>query len=91
MHSALLIDEILENVLRNFLDWELREHRWTLAQIARSCKAWRDPALDKIWMQLDDIHPIINTLDVSLSFSSIPCHANVYRYSHQMNIRTQPE
>ncbi|KAK7685631.1 hypothetical protein QCA50_010392 [Cerrena zonata] len=63
MHSALLIDEILENVLHHV--HEFQEYRWTLVQIARSCQAWRDPALDKIWSHLVDIKPVLNTLESS--------------------------
>ena len=66
MHAALLVDEILESVLYHLPEWESRENRRALAQMARSCKAWQDPALDKIWMQLQGLKPLIDILEVCI-------------------------
>ncbi|CAL1714249.1 unnamed protein product [Somion occarium] len=68
MHPALLIDEILENILNHVLDWDSeKEYRWTLAQLARCCKSWKDPALDRIWKRLADMKPIVGLESQELS------------------------
>ena len=67
MHAALLVDEILESVLYHLPEWESRENRRALAQMARSCKAWKDPALDKIWMQLQGLKPLVDILEVRIA------------------------
>lgn len=70
MHPALLIDEILENILNHVLDWDSeKEYRWTLAQLARCCKSWKDPALDRIWKRLADMKPIVG---LEVPFSVLP-------------------
>lgn len=62
MHSVLLIDEILEYILEFCSDWPQEEYRQTLACIARCCKAWRDPALDRLWYRLDGVMPLVRLL-----------------------------
>lgn len=62
MHAALLVDEILEVILEQCEDWGIQEYRWNLSQLARCCKAWKDPALDRLWGRLDGIQPLLHLL-----------------------------
>ncbi|EKM50656.1 uncharacterized protein PHACADRAFT_130044, partial [Phanerochaete carnosa HHB-10118-sp] len=63
MHSALLIDEIIQVVLEHCADWPAPQYRRTLAQLARCCKAWKDPALDRLWRKLDSVDPLERLAD----------------------------
>lgn len=58
MHRALLIDEIL----RDIFEFCLESGRGTLVQVARSCKSWKDPALDKIWRRLSWVGPLLDLI-----------------------------
>ncbi|KAH8075845.1 hypothetical protein BXZ70DRAFT_1068903 [Cristinia sonorae] len=63
MHSALLIDEILQLILDRCADWDKQEYQYAAAQLARTCVAWKDPALDCIWKNLSDTKPLTRLLD----------------------------
>ncbi|KAF5316660.1 hypothetical protein D9619_006421 [Psilocybe cf. subviscida] len=54
MHPALLIDELLRQI---FLFVE--DDRKSLLASARTCKAWKDPALDYIWEHLTSFGPLL--------------------------------
>lgn len=54
MHPALLIDELLRQILL-FVD----DDRKSLLASARTCKAWKDPALDYIWAHLASFGPLL--------------------------------
>ena len=58
MHPALLIDE----VLRNVFDICSEQGLYTLSRAARCCKAWKDPALDFIWVRLPSAEPLLRLL-----------------------------
>ena len=60
MHSALLIDEVFEVILEHCSDWHRHEYRWTLSQLARTCKALKDPSLDRLWRRLESEKPLFN-------------------------------
>lgn len=62
MHCALLIDEILQDILKICSAWTEQEYRSSLCQIARCCKAWSDPALDRLWARLDSVTPLLRLL-----------------------------
>ena len=62
MHPALLIDEILQVILELCADWHPREYRAALSCLARCCKAWRDPALDRLWSDLTSVTPLLQLL-----------------------------
>ncbi|KAI0675822.1 hypothetical protein C8Q78DRAFT_1006696 [Trametes maxima] len=62
MHRALLIDEIFELVLDFCSELSEPEPRWTLCQLARCCKAWKDPALDRLWARIDGAAPLVSLL-----------------------------
>jgi len=57
MHSALLIDEVLRNIF--YLCSYYDRHRHTLVSASRSCKSWRDPALDLVWDHLTSFEPLL--------------------------------
>ncbi|EDR14579.1 uncharacterized protein LACBIDRAFT_292032 [Laccaria bicolor S238N-H82] len=58
MHPALLIDE----VIRNVFDICSEQGLYTLSRAARCCKAWKDPALDFIWVRLPSAEPLLRLL-----------------------------
>lgn len=57
MHSVLLIDEILRHIF--YLCLYHDRHRHTLVSASRSCKSWRDPALDLVWDRLTSFEPLL--------------------------------
>ncbi|KAF9233796.1 hypothetical protein BU15DRAFT_53408 [Melanogaster broomeanus] len=61
MHRALLIHEILCMIV-DFV----HDNSWvfnpTLAALARTCKAFKEPALDTLWFELDDLSPLARCL-----------------------------
>lgn len=58
MHSALLIDEILQLIFEIVLD----HGKPSLCCAARCCQAWKDPALDRIWRRLPSAVPLLSLL-----------------------------
>lgn len=58
MHPALLIDEILDLIFEITLDYG----KSSLCRAARCCKAWKDPALDRIWRRLPSAVPLLSLL-----------------------------
>ncbi|KAI0642250.1 hypothetical protein C8Q79DRAFT_1013538 [Trametes meyenii] len=62
MHHALLIDEILQLVFDFCTELPEPEPRWTLCQLARCCRAWKDPALDRLWSRIDGVAPLVSLL-----------------------------
>ncbi|KAL1941260.1 hypothetical protein VTO73DRAFT_7472 [Trametes versicolor] len=62
MHHALLIDEILQLIFDHCVALPKSEPRWTLCQLARCCKAWKDPALDRLWSRIDGMAPLVSLL-----------------------------
>ncbi|KAF5387314.1 hypothetical protein D9757_005710 [Collybiopsis confluens] len=56
MHEVLLIDELLEVVLGFCTDSA------TLSRIARTCQAWKEPALDRVWARLDSFLPLLRLI-----------------------------
>lgn len=54
MHPALMIDEIL----RLIFSFTPADDQTSLTVAARSCKAWRDPALDFLWRRLSTLKPL---------------------------------
>ena len=80
MHHAFYIEEILLNIFRHCYTlvyrWPPRtpdargEQFWYanvhLATLARTCKAFKEPSLDMIWEELDDLTPLIRCLPETL-------------------------
>lgn len=53
MHHRLSIDEILQEIFRCI------ESRSTLYALARTCRTFSDPAVDRIWETLTAIEPAL--------------------------------
>ena len=58
MHRALFIDELLREIF-SIISEDSSE---PLAALARSCKAWTDPALDFVWMRLTSVVPLLHVI-----------------------------
>ena len=59
MHPALLIDEVLQLIFDFCADIPNTEPKWTYAQLARCCRAWKDPVLDRLWDRLNGVGPLL--------------------------------
>ncbi|KIK98960.1 hypothetical protein PAXRUDRAFT_823302 [Paxillus rubicundulus Ve08.2h10] len=78
MHNALHIQEILSNVFnrvctdRGGFEWQPNLNP-SLAALARTCRAFQEPALDALWFQLDDLTPLLKCLtkDVWTLFATV--------------------
>ncbi|KAF8121204.1 hypothetical protein EV363DRAFT_1458241 [Boletus edulis] len=72
IHRALLVSEILWLILDyicRFDESPESDHKWdrtmgkrTLASLARTCRTLSKPALDALWMRLDNLDPLIKVL-----------------------------
>ncbi|RDX49194.1 hypothetical protein OH76DRAFT_1439253 [Lentinus brumalis] len=62
MHPALLVAEILLDIFDWLSDLPSSESRWTYAQLARCCRAWRESALDYLWTHLHGMDSVICVL-----------------------------
>ena len=60
MHEALLIDEILGSILDHHFESETSA---VASKLARTCTAWKDPVLDRVWRTLTDFQPLLATLE----------------------------
>lgn len=58
MHQALLVDELL----RLIFSFAAEDGSATLSALARSCRAWTDPALDFVWVKLTSVVPLLYTI-----------------------------
>jgi len=58
MHQALLIDEILRHIF-SFIS---EDGLGPLGALARSCRAWTDPALDLVWIKLSSAVPLLQVI-----------------------------
>ena len=73
MHHALYIEEILLSIfsycytiVSRWPPRPTRRQRWyanvNLAALARTCRTFKEPALDMIWGELDDLTPLVRCL-----------------------------
>ncbi|KII86182.1 hypothetical protein PLICRDRAFT_700299 [Plicaturopsis crispa FD-325 SS-3] len=60
MHHCLQISEVLSCV------FSMLSPHGDLARLARTCRAFRDPALDILWNSLSGLEPLIHTLPADL-------------------------
>ncbi|KAF8447209.1 hypothetical protein L210DRAFT_3472025, partial [Boletus edulis BED1] len=72
MHPALYVEEILLEIFGHCYDREestssMRINKTDLPALARTCKAFRDPALDILWAELYSLAPLIRCLPGALS------------------------
>lgn len=49
---------------------EVYEVRRTLADLARTCKTLKEPALDSLWLDLDSLYPLLTCLPVEVEVAS---------------------
>lgn len=64
MHPVLLIDEVFQVILEHCADWPASDYRFILCQLARSCRAWQDPATDRLWKRLESAEPLLRLLSL---------------------------
>ncbi|KAF8550073.1 hypothetical protein OG21DRAFT_1488050 [Imleria badia] len=63
MHHALEIQEILLNIFQHcYSPGRWKDTTSDLASLARTCRAFREPALDVLWEDLDDLSPLAQCL-----------------------------
>ena len=80
MHHALHIEEILLNIFSYlYPTWHPfpRRRRGGYAHraaLARTCKAFKEPALDMIWAELYDLTPLVRCLPEELWVVNEPEH-----------------
>ncbi|KAF8124903.1 hypothetical protein EV363DRAFT_1586640 [Boletus edulis] len=58
MHHALEIEEILLNIFHRCYSRHDGIDKSDLASLARICRAFKEPALDVLWKELDDLSPL---------------------------------
>lgn len=58
MHHALEIQEILLNILGHCYSPGKRRETADLPALARTCRAFKEPALDVLWEELDNLAPL---------------------------------
>lgn len=63
MHRALLVSELLTIIFRHLEELDLRtltpSSKAGLARCARTCRAWKGPALRIVWETLDSPLPLM--------------------------------
>ena len=57
MHHALEIQEILSSIFGH-----LHRYVWNMAALARTCRAFKEPALDRLWEKLDNLSVVVRYL-----------------------------
>ncbi|KAF9466114.1 hypothetical protein BDZ94DRAFT_1306496 [Collybia nuda] len=103
MQPALLIDELL----REILSFSSEDGFGTLSTFARCCRAWKDPALDYLWMRLSSPAPLLQlisgvdmvdgqyVLTCAPTLHDITCFRSYARrvkhITHYRNIRIHPD
>ena len=59
MHHCLAIQEIVR-IIMGFCESE--DNLYTLIALARTCRAFEDPALDRIWYSMKSLRPLFKCL-----------------------------
>ncbi|KDQ61540.1 hypothetical protein JAAARDRAFT_150312 [Jaapia argillacea MUCL 33604] len=62
MHQALFVDEIIRDVFEHCSDFEDTEFRRSLGRLSRCCRAWKEPALDRLWCRLSSLEPLLSLI-----------------------------
>jgi hypothetical protein len=64
MHISRLSTEILLDIFDTVIDdnFNGRKSRATLAALARTCRTFKEPALDTLWKNIDGFEPLISSL-----------------------------
>lgn len=77
MHSVLAVDEIVREIFA-CPDLDLP----SLCRAARTCKAWKDPALDVVWRFLPSVKPILDLVN-SENDTTVRLVAKFYSISYR--------
>ncbi|KAF8120812.1 hypothetical protein EV363DRAFT_1278502 [Boletus edulis] len=75
MHPALQIQEILLNIFGHCFPPGGWEATADLAALARTCHAFKDPALDILWEELFDLSPLARCLPEACRQESTKCYS----------------
>ena len=70
MHQTLHIPGLLQNIFGRSSTLERDSNNADLAALARTCKAFKEPALDLLWEELDDLSPLLRCLPEACSLST---------------------
>jgi hypothetical protein len=62
MHISLLATEILLHIFAIIHDDFGRDSRTILAALARTCRTFKEPALDMLWRNIDGLKPIVSCM-----------------------------
>ena len=87
MHPALCIDEVLQLIFDFCGDISDPEPKWTYAQLARCCKTWTDPALDRLWRRMGGLKPLLALLPKSDEVSLENIRPTVPSLPHETGVR----
>ena len=75
MHPTrvLYVEEILNEIFSQLRFQSLGDRlpRWEVAALARTCRAFKEPALDILWEVLPDLTPLVRCLPEASSVDSI--------------------
>ncbi|KAF7308448.1 hypothetical protein HMN09_00693700 [Mycena chlorophos] len=91
MHPALLLDDFLRLV---FLELD-PEFRPCLVALARTCRAWREPALDILWANMRSLLPLLELIpglvcvDGVYNYTDTPDLSIFYSYARRVRSLTQ--
>ncbi|EGN96832.1 hypothetical protein SERLA73DRAFT_185017, partial [Serpula lacrymans var. lacrymans S7.3] len=85
MHRALFIDEILQEIF-DICSEDGKGGKVTLTYLARCCKTWKDPALDRLWKVLPSVAPLLSLATVIHVSHEIAPSAEVASESSDMVI-----
>lgn len=76
MHSCLMIDEALVNIVKDV-------EGSTLLNIALTCRTFYEPAMDQVWYELGGFKPLIRCLPKNITYVNTSCpyrnHLSVVR------------
>lgn len=64
MHQCLLIDEIARVIVANVHDYynAVYDPLVSMARLARTCRAFYEPATDALWSELESLKPLVRCL-----------------------------
>ena len=72
MYHALQIPEILLNIFSHCPPPSRETPHSDLPALARTCRAFKEPALDLLWEELPDPSPLVQCLPGASRFETIP-------------------
>lgn len=59
MHTCLQVEDIVHEIIKVFSD--ARDRR-SITTVARTCKAFHEPAMDALWRKLDGLGPLLECM-----------------------------